>query len=577
MKNNLLLLLFVVFSNVLEGQTDANNEAPKADARIATNVKWSNDLEEPTNTNIKKIVATEGGGFYAYRERQGGAFSSGTAKPIVEYYNANMKLVKSKELDLDVKGKGRFVKDVVMLDRRLWLLSYFYNEKHEKTYLFAQEINKTSLNLSRDLMKIAEQDQKNNAKEDVFTVATSRDSSKIVVFNRQPNANKQQEFSLAVFDSEFKELWSKEAKLPYSRKNFGIEDYQVDNQGNVYLLGIIYTEGSARLERRGKATYQYNIVAYRQDNATTESHEYKIDMKDRFVSDLSFKIGDDGDLICAGFYSDKGAKSVKGACFFKINPKTRDQTSISSRPFDFQFMTTNLSERNKERAKAALERGDKEAEPELFDYSIDKLITRSDGGVIMIAEQYFIDERLRFNNNNMGFGGGWGGGWGNGGWGNGGWGNNGFDPYGNNRYGNNNQPDYYFNYNDIIVVNIQPDGEIAWSARIPKRQVSVNDLGQYSSYGMSIVADKLYFIYNDDPKNLDPRAKKIAAETPDKYSVVTIAEVDRNGGVKRSPLFQNKENGVVVRPKLSKQVGRRDMAIYGESGRRYKFGVLSFD
>jgi hypothetical protein len=515
-------------------------------------------------------VATEGGGFYAFRERQGGVFDKTKVKPLIEYYNADMKLVRSRELDLEVKGKARFIKDVVMLDRRLWVLSYFYNEKHEKTYLFAQEINKSSFNLSKDMVKIAEQDQKNDAKEDVFTVAMSRDSSKLVVFNRQPNANRQQEFSLAVFNSAFEELWSKEAKLPYSRKNFGVDEYQIDNQGNVYLLGIIYTEGSARLERHGKATYQYDIVAYRRDDSTTDSHEYKVDMKDRFVSDLSFKIADDGDLICAGFYSDKGAKSVKGACFFKINPKTHDQTSISSRPFDFQFMTVNLSEKNKERAKAALERGDKGAEPELFDYSIDKLITRSDGGVIMVAEQYFIDERMRNNYNNYGYGG------------YGGWGNSAFyspyssyyDPY--NRY-NNRQPDYYFNYNDIIVVNIQPDGEIAWSARIPKRQTSINDFGQYSSYGMSIVADKLYFVYNDDPKNLDPRAKKIATETPDKYSVVTVAEVDRNGVVKRSPLFQNKEKGVVVRPKLSKQVGRREMAIYGESGRRYKFGVLSFE
>jgi hypothetical protein len=571
MKNSLLMLFLVVFSNALQGQTDVNVDAPKSDARVAPNVKWSNDLEEPSNTTIKKIVATEGGGFYAFRERQGGAFSNGTAKPIIEYYNANMKLVRSKELDLDVKGKSRFVKDVVMLDRRLWVLSYFYNEKHEKTYLFAQEISKSTLNLSKDMVKIAEQDQKNNAKEDVFTVAMSRDSSKIVVFNRQPNSNKQQEFSLAVFNSEFTELWSKDAKLPYSRKNFGIEDYQVDNQGNVYLLGIIYTEGSARLERRGKATYQYDIVAYRRDDSTTDSHEYKVDMKDRFVSDLSFKIADDGDLICAGFYSDKGAKSVKGACFFKINPKTHDQTSISSRPFDFKFMTANLSEKSKERAKMATAKGDVQDEPELYDYSIDKLITRSDGGVIMIAEQYFIDERLRYNNNSFGYGG-FGGGWGNSGFGNPYSVYN--DPYNRN---NNRQPDYYFNYNDIIVVNIQPDGEIAWSARIPKRQVSVNDFGQYSSYGMSIVADKLCFIYNDDPKNLDPRAKKISAETPDKYSVVTIAEVDRNGEVKRSPLFQNKENGVVVRPKLSKQVGRRELAIYGESGRRYKFGVLSFE
>ena len=567
MKNTGFLLLFLAFSSFLKGQTDANK--PANDARIAANVKWSPDLQEPSNADIKKIIATEAGGFYALRERQGGVLSNTTAtKPILEFYNANMKLVRSKELDLDIKGKARFVKDVVMLDRRLWVLSYFYNEKHEKTYLFAQEINKSTFNLGKDLIKVAEQDQKNQDKSDVFTVATSRDSSKIVIFNRQPNENKQQEFSLAVFDSDFKELWSKEAKLPYSKKNFSIEDYQLDNQGNVYLLGIIYTEGANRLERRGKATYQYDIVAYRQDDTRTEAYEYKIDMKDRFISDLSFKIGDDGDLICAGFYSEKGAKSVKGSCFFKINPKTHDQTSISSRPFDFQFMTTNLSERNKERAKAAIEKGDKEAEPELYDYSIDKLITRSDGGVIMVAEQYFIDERLRYNN-----------------YGYGNWGSpfynpyaysSIYDPYGY-RNGNNRQPDYIFNYNDIIVVNIQPDGEIAWSARIPKRQTSVNDFGMYSSYGMSIVADKLYFVYNDDPKNLDPKAKKIATETPDKYSVVTIAEVNRDGQVRRAPLFQNKENGVVVRPKISKQVGRRDLAIYGENGRRYKFGVLTFE
>lgn len=569
MKNNALVILVLVVVAFMRGQLNAQTDVPNADPRIGATVKWSNDLEEPSNADIKKIVATEGGGFYAFRERQGGMLSNTkAAKPIIEFYNSNMKLVRSKELDLDVKGKARYVKDVVMLDRRLWVLSYFYNEKHEKTYLFAQEISKTTFNLSKDLIKIAEQDETNNEKMDVFTVVTSRDSSKIVVFNRQPNKNKQQEFSLAVYDADFKELWAREAKLPYSKKNFAIEDYQLDNQGNVYLLGIIYTEGAARLERRGKATYQYDIVAYRQDNSMTESQEYKIEMKDRFISDLSFKIDDTGDLICAGFYSDKGAKSVKGACFFKINPKTHDQTSISSRPFDFEFMTANISERNKERAKAALERGDKEAEPELYDYSIDKLITRSDGGVIMIAEQYFIDERMRYNNN----------------FGYGGWGSSLYNPYAYssfydpyNRYNNNNrQPDYYFNYNDIIVVNIQPDGEIAWSARIPKRQTSVNDFGVYSSYGMSIVADKLYFVYNDDPKNLDPKAKKIATETPDKYSVVTVAEVDRNGVVKRAPLFQNKENGVVVRPKISKQVGRRDMAIYGESGRRYKFGVLSF-
>ena len=573
MKNT--LLFSIIFTGIIAtatAQTTPTEPTTTATAqRPPIHVAWGNDYEEPSNTEIKKIIATEGGGFYALRVKQSNGLSSGaTSKPIIEYYDRSQKLVRSRELDLEIKGKARQLKDVVMVGGRLWVLSYFYNEKHEKTYLFAQEINKSTLNLLKDLVKIAEQDETNREKQDVFSLAVSKDSSKIVIFNRQPNEKSQQEFSLAVYDSDFNELWSKAAKLPYAKKNFNVEEYQVDNRGNVFLLGIIYTEGSSRLERRGKATYTYDLVAYMRDS-TLDVAEYKIALKDRFVSDLTFRPADDGDLVFAGFFSEKGAKGIKGSCFFKINPKTKDMTSISTRTFDFDFMTANLSDKNKLRAKAAAEHNDKSNEAELFDYSLDKLIMRSDGGVILIAEQYILDEHY-YNNNPYGSS----------------WGSPYslyspyyspyyspfYDPY--NRY-NQRRQDYYFNYNDIIVVNIQPDGEIAWSARIPKRQVSVNDGGVNSSYAMSIVADKLYFVYNENPKNLDPKRTKLVAETPDKYSVVTVAEVSRDGSVLRYPLFSNKEQGVVTRPKICRQVGRRDMAIYGERGRNYRFGLISFE
>ena len=533
-------------------------------------VQWSREYEEPANSNIQKIIATEGGGFYALRIRQGGVLGNGSIKAVIEYYDNSMKLLRQKELDLEYKGKDRFLKDVVMVGGRLWMVSFFYNEKHEKTYLFAQEINKNTLNLMKDIVKVGEQDETNRERQDVFSLAQSRDSSKIVIFNQQPNSKDGQSFSLVVYNSDFNELWAKEAKLPYGKKNFKVEDYQVDNKGNVYLLGIIYTEGANRLEKRGKATYQYDIVAYMRDS-TIDVQEYKIALKDKFVTDLTFRIADDGEMVCAGFYSEKDAKGLKGSCFFKINPKTKDMTSISTREFDFNFMTANLSDKSKMQAKAAIEKNDKEREPELFDYSLDKLIMRSDGGVIMIAEQYFIEERL-LNNSPYGYSPYYGySAW------NSPYYSSFYDPYGYRSNRSNRRADYYYNYNDIIVVNIQPDGEIAWTSRIPKHQISVNDGGIYSSYSMSIVADKLYFAYNENPKNLDPNRKKNVAETPDKYSVVTLAEVARDGSLKRYPMFSNRDKGVVTRPKICRQVGRRDMAIYGESGRSYRFGVLSFD
>jgi hypothetical protein len=543
-------------------------------------IQWSKEYEEPANSNLQKVIGTEGGGFYALRIHQKGVLGTGSINAIIEYYDASMKMLRSKELDLEYKGKDRFLKDVVMLQGKLWLLSYFYNEKHEKTYLFAQRINNQTLTMSRDIMMISEQDETNKERQDVFSYGISRDSSKIVVFTRQPSEKREQEFAMTVFDSDFNEVWAKDARLPYGRKNFSVDEYQVDKNGNVFLLGVVYTEGSNRMERKGKPTYQYDLIAYMRDS-TLDIQEYKIMLKDKFITELTFRVADDGDLVFSGFYSEKDAKGMKGTCFFKINPKTKDMTSVSTREFGFDFVTQNLSERSKERAKTAVANDNKEKEPELFSYNLDKLILRSDGGAILIAEQYFIEERSN-NFNNFGSP----------------YGMGGmspysyyspyyssfynpysfYSPYGYNSYRRNNgRNDLYYHYNDIIVVNIRPDGEIDWAARIPKRQLSSNDGGLFSSYAMSIVADKLYFTYNEDPRNLDPRNKRTYTEEPDKYSVVVLAEINRQGEVRRTPLFQNKEEGITSRPKICRQIGRNKMAIYGERGRSYRFGLLTFE
>jgi hypothetical protein len=542
-------------------------------------IQWSKEYEEPANSNLQKVIGTEGGGFYALRIHQKGVLGTGSITAIIEYYDANMKLIRSKELDLEYKGKDRMLKDVVMLQGKLWLLSFFYNEKHEKTYLFAQRINNQTLTMSRDITMVSEQDETNKERQDVFSYGISRDSSKIVVFTRQQGEKKEQEFALSVFDSDFNEVWSKNAHLPYNRKSFNVDEYQVDKNGNVFLLGMVYTEGANRLERKGKPTYQYDLIAYMRDS-TTDIQEYKILLKDKFISELTFRVADEGDLVFSGFYSEKDAKGMKGTCFFKINPRTKDMTSVSTREFGFDFITQNFSDRNKEKAKAAIASDNKEKEPELFSYNLDKLILRSDGGAILIAEQYFIEERSN-NYNNFGSP-----------YSMGGYSPyyspysyyspfyspySYYSPYGNSRRYNNNRPDLYFHYNDIIVVNIRPDGEIDWAARIPKRQLSSNDNGLFSSYAMSIVADKLYFTYNEDPRNLDPKSKKTYTEEPDKYSVVVLAEINRQGEVKRAPLFLNRDEGITSRPKICRQIGRNKMAIYGEQGRHYRFGLLTFE
>ena len=205
--------------------------------------------------------------------------------------------------------------------------------------------------------------------------------------------------------------------------------------------------------------------------------------------------------------------------------------------------------RKRQKYRDAEENNDNRRAPELFRYSLDELVLRSDGGALLVAEQYFVEEINRI------------------------------DPYGFGYYSTFNRtyrPDFIYYYNDIIVVNIRPDGEVEWASRIPKQQVSQNDGGYFSSYAMSIVRDKIFFVYNDDYRNFDANRNKRKNNFTGRSSIIIIGEVSKDGQVRLLPLFNNNEADVITRPKVCRQVGPREMVVFGERGRNYRFALLEF-
>lgn len=550
-----LILVFSIASFSILGAQDFQR---------SSKLDWSAEYNEPPNSFLSKIIHTDKEGFYGLRI-QGESIAAGKADIFVEYYTRKeMKLKKSKILDLRINNKTRDFEDVIMMKGNMYFLTSFNNQAKKKNYLFAQDVSLKSLKASTKLKKIGEIDSKNKYNEGSFRSHISKDTSKILIYAHLPRKKKQPErFSLQVFDHELNPLWAKEVALPFNDDNFSIEEYQVDNDGNVYMLGVAY-EDKSRFRRSGKPTYQYILLAYRENGEKVE--EYKVDLGDKFITDLTYRVARNGDLVFSGFYSEVGTYSVKGTYFFRLNPVTREITNKNSKKFDFDFLTEYMSDNKRAKAKNAERKGDKKRTAELYQYSLDKLILRSDGGAVLIAEQYFVEERFD-NNYNSPYGG-----FGSGRYG---FGRSRF----NNPYGFNNYRDnvYYYNYNDIIVVNIKPNGEIEWTARIPKQQETSNDGGYFSSYAMSTVRDKFYFVFNDNAKNYDPNRKNNKFYNYNgRNSVITLAEVSKDGSVVINPIYSNREASITTRPKICQQISRNEMLIYGERGRKYKFGTLEF-
>jgi hypothetical protein len=510
---------------------------PAQQSELPATITWSAETDSPGNTIMEGVIATYAGGIYTLRRRYGGGFSKEAV--FVEFHDKELKLKRSQELELKYEGKMRDFERVVLLKGQLYFFTSFANQAKKKNYLFYQTLNER-LVPSKKLVKISEVDAINKERKGAFNIETSRDSSKILIYAQLPYQRREPErFSLQVFNDSLNLLWQREIVLPYADNLFSVEEYRVDNQGNVYLLGVRYKDG-AGLRRRGTPDYEYVILAYTQDGSDVKT--YEVDNSNYFLTDMTFRVADNGHLICSGFYSNKGAYSIKGACFFRIDPREQKIYEQNFKPFDFDFLTEHLSEGARERARRASESGNVKRDPELYQVKLDELILRSDGGAVMVAEQFYVQEYVyRYWDGTL-------------------------------RY------DYYYNYYDIIVVNIRPNGEIEWATRIPKRQETVNDEGYFSSYAMTVVRDRFYFIYNDNARNLaapEDRPRTVQRFNG-KQSIIALAEISKDGNLRTWPLYANRDADILTRPKACRQIGSRKMAVYGESGRRFRFATLQF-
>ncbi len=533
MMKNIAIILLLGLLNItyVQGQRD----------NVPATITWGEELKEPANTFISKMVSAGPWGFNILRLRQGSLVAGDQI--FLERYDDRMRLKKSQKINLKYKNKNREFEDLVKIGGQLYMFTSFNNQAKKKNYLFYQKIS-SRLMPSKNLVKIGEIDTRNKYKEGSFDLSLSRDSSKVLIYNQLPyQKNEPERFSLRVFDDELQELWTKDITLPYNDDVFEIEEYRVDKDGNVYLLGVVYQERN-RVKRRGQPTYGYTVLAYL--NGGTETQEYRIELGDKFITDLTFRVANDGNLVCSGFYSERGTVSTKGTYFLRMNAKTKEIYNVNFKAFDFDFLTFNMTNGQKRRAERNEREGDENRAPELYRFSLDELIMRTDGGAVLVAEQYYVYEQSYFS-----------------------------------YWDRSTRFNYFYHYNDILVINIKPTGEIEWASRIPKRQETMNDGGYYSSYAMATVKDRFYFIYNDNPRNFDPQVqngdRRNRFNYNGRYSVVSLSEVRIDGSVRTMPLFTNRDADVITRPKICQQSGSRNMLVYGERGRNFRFADLAFD
>ncbi|WP_338813401.1 hypothetical protein V9L05_18675 [Bernardetia sp. Wsw4-3y2] len=525
-----ILSIFLIAFSVLSVFGQINNNA-------YASVQMGKEYSISRRGEIGSIIGYDKTGFYLLKFETKSLFRTDN---YLEHYDINLNQIKSEKLELE---DDYTLVRISQLNGNLYLFSQLLDKKTKEKTLFVQQIDSKSLKFKGQKKQIAQISFEGNRSRNSgsFSFSVARDTSKILVYYQLPYEKKENEkFGFHVFDNDMNLLWSKNVILPYEDKLLGVTDYKIDKKGNVHLLSILYKE-KARTKRAGKPNYSYKILSYTDEGKTLK--EYDVVVKDKFLTDMQLAIADNSNLICAGFYSNVGTFSIEGSYFLTIDSESKQIKTKSFKEFGLDFITQDMSEKQKKKTK---KKADKGKDVELYEYDLNNIILKEDGGAVLVGEQFYIREstiRTTGANGQV-----------------------------------SSRTNYYYNYHDIIVISISPAGEIDWAHKVPKRQTTVNDGGYYSSYTLAIVGDKLHFVFNDNARNIYDKSLKEGKVYSFSYKNLAVAlnTVDSNGKQNRISLLNTPKKEEIVRPKVSVQVSKNEMILFAKRKKKYQFIRITF-
>ena len=467
---------------------------------------------------ISGIFASDNSGFYALR------FSNrigSQGDPIIEKYTN--KLDQKYSTPLSLSDDFNF-QQVFGYQDNLYCTFSRRNKSTGKITYYLQGIANSTGKLSGK--KIQLENARMETKNTIGSISTtiSRDSSHIGFFSSEEsrstfffsgltfgkNSFGYNKFKVNVMDANMEEVWSDQIKLPYDNEDLEVLKNRIDNEGNLYILIRILDKDWNAKRRKNEPYKTYKILAYTEKG--TVEKEYKIRLRNKLISDITFTINDEGNIVCSGFTSDSKKEGIDGAFYFVMNKDSEEFLQEGYKNFGPEELGLFMSERKARKGKEITS-----------SYDMDQLILKENGGAVLLAEYYDVRSNYNYQPNGI------------------------------------SSTTYEYIYGPILILSIDDEGGIDWIRKLQKRQISPRHT--YSSYNYAIVGERIYFIYN---KNISRRTE------------ILSTYIDGDGKMGGRELFRAKDEKVMIRPAGCYQINEEEMIIYGEWRRQFQFGRLRF-
>lgn len=496
-------------------------------------VTWSPPTKMKRSARALQMIGADSSQFYVLRGDLGrGAWDDRKLDLNIDVYNlTSLDFVDSKKIELPVFDRQYIeVVNVVIHNGQLLVLFHAWDDDTGYVRLYGQRLNQ-DVSIQGDAIALAEYSARR--KTGGFAVQASRNQKLLLVYPEVLSERRMMDrLAFKVIDENLETLWEKDLNFPDHEVLTEIDQYRIDSRGHLYLLtGIGNRDKTLRGSDRARSEQVYTLISY--DPEINKVKTYEVAVDDKWVTATAFDVTENDDVTVGGFYSNDRQFSIGGAFYFRINGSTKETEATGMMPFTADVMSLFLRPKQVERGR------------ELNDFYFDHFIARADGGATFVAEQYFVQQSFRTD---IATG--------------------------------RQEMLYYYYYNDLLVVDVDREGQVLWTVRVPKEQMSVNDGGQFSSYALAADDENLYIVFNDNPENIELLKANPQSEPKQMYgtrrSVATLVTLSREGKQTREALFSSRDSDVMFKPKVHMATDANTLFLYGQWRKLYRFGRLRF-
>lgn len=356
----------------------------------------------------------------------------------------------------------------------------------------------------------------------IYTLLVSEDKQRIMVFKINSKNHKSFLFTTMLFDANMKLINEKQRmSLPMQERNDYFTDFLLDNEGDLVFGKLVKSNNSDYVSKVTLVTKPAHL-----DSFVTK----ELGTNEKVLDEVNLKVDNTNKrYLFTGFYYKQRKGNIEG-----LYAASWDKSTFSLMNESFIVFNDEL--------RSLAKSSDANLRMAFNDYFIKHIITKKDGGFLLVSESEYTTSRgnafnrwdyLTWNNP---------------------WGLSSYNYYSYsplysrwyspwNRWGTNVPTRYHAE--NILILSFDKDAKLTWTNVIPKSQFD-DETDNLISHTLMNTGGQLHFLFNQyERKNL----------------LLNDQSIGPDGKVTRYPTLRNLDKGYEFMPRYGKQVSAWEMIV----------------